>query len=146
MTWSMLPLGATGELGEWLNNRPPHQLGNTMDGVNIQLVITPPDDVLAAVERVVILPAEANTPELVGIIGASLSSGSDVVILGTEHQFTAAYNTPYWRLWCATNPVVYDSDADPRFTKDLDDAGLPTGTIRAAAREIIKSLVGGNTQ
>jgi len=143
--WCMMPLAATGLLGDWLNKRPSYMPGNQMDGANIQLVITPPADVQNTVDRVITLPANAELSELVLMIGQQLAKGGNVLILGTPDQFSAAYKTPYWRLWCATNPAVYSSNTDPLFIADKESINLDISTTRVQARQAMFQHFAGAT-
>lgn len=135
--WCMMPLSVTGALKTWLQQRPEHLTGNTMDAVNIQLVITPPDDIQHSAERIITLPNDADVSDLVLIIGQHLARGGNTLILGTPAQFSAAYRTPHWRLWCATNNAVYPSDHDPQFLADCAALQLPDTTTRSHARQHI---------
>ncbi len=139
MNWCMMPLSATGAVGEWLANRPLNMQGNTMDGVNILLVITPPPDVLAAADRVVHLPDDATGQELVAIIGRELTISGNVVITGTADQFSLAYQRWEWWAWCAQH--AYESDADSLFLELLNSSPLPVGITRMQAREFIKQVI-----
>jgi len=139
MNWCMMPLSATGAVGEWLANRPLNMQGNTMDGVNILLVITPPPDVLAAADRVVHLPDDATGQELVAIIGRELTISGNVVITGTADQFSLAYQRWEWWLWIAH--LVFSSDDDPQYQAYLAEAGLPATTPRQTAHDIIAAKV-----
>jgi len=134
--WCMLPLSATGPLGEWLSNRPANMPGNAMDGTNVLLVITPPNDVLSAADRVIHLPTEAEPAELVGIIGGELLNAGNVVLIGSPGQFEAAYQRWEWWAWCSTH--VYESDDDSKFLELLGRSPLPDGITRAQAREMVK--------
>ncbi|MFL0806745.1 MAG: hypothetical protein K6L60_05610 [Oceanobacter sp.] len=135
----MIPLSATGPLGEWLNNRPANMPGNAMDHSNILLVITPPDDALASADRVVYLPLEAEPEQLVGIIGNELLKAGNVVLIGSPGQFESAYQRWEWWAWCA--PFAYDSDDAPLFLRLLESSPLPAGITRHQAREMIKMQI-----
>lgn len=142
--WCMLNLSADTPLKEWLVSLPDHMPGNRMDGVNTLLTILPPQDVLDQLPegKIVYLPEDADTLTLVFVIGSTLSLDSDdSIIIGRPVQWEAAYNTPYWRLWCAPN--MFDSDDDEQYQSDLSALGLPSSTTRADARAIIKALVSG---
>lgn len=137
--WCMLPLSVSGLLGKWLDSRPANMPGNTMDGTNILLVITPPPDVLAVADRVVHLPDEAADQELVAIIGRELTIGGNVIITGTADQFSLAYQRWEWWAWCA--PYAYESDDDPQFLRLLESSPLPDDITRMQAREFIKRVI-----
>lgn len=134
--WCMIPLSATGQLGGWLNGRPANMPGNTMDKSNVLLVIIPPDEVLAAADRVVYLPLEADAEQLVGIIGGELLNAGNAVLIGSPGQFESAYQRWEWWAWCA--PHIYESDDDSKFLELLGRSPLPDGITRAQAREMVK--------
>lgn len=141
--WCMLPLNVTDTLQEWLDNRPANHTGNQEDGYNVLLVVTPDDDTLADADRVIDLRTMEFDPDvdmatqLVAVIGRELLASGNLVIIGHRGQFKAAHNTPQWRLWCAPN--IFETDTDEQFLADLAALGIPEGTTRAQAREIISA-------
>lgn len=142
--WCMMPLNVTGVLGEWLENRPLCHTGNTEDGRNILLTVTPDQATLNEAPRIVDLRTAQLTDErpseqLVKAIGNALVQSGDVVIIGDRGQFQIAHATPHWKLWCA--PEIYDSDDDEEFQQQLLLLQLPPSTTRQQSREIIRQQV-----
>ena len=135
--WCMLPLGVTGYLKDWLDNRPFNMPGNNEDGYNVLLVVVPDKKTLSLADRVVDLREMAFDYELeyagqlVEVIGSELIKSGNVVIIGTKGQFSAAHNTAYWRLWCG----LYESESDPQFTADKNNVGFDIGLKIAEARQ-----------
>lgn len=150
MNQCMMRISASGLLGEWQSRLPARFPGNQMDGVNVLYPMLPTDADIIDVE-----PLSEEDMLTVDVIDVSefisvhqrvmavsqtlLRPDNGFVIIAKQEQWSAMYNTPYWRLWCA--PYIYESDSDEQYQSDLAEVGLASTTTRTEAREAIKTMV-----
>jgi hypothetical protein len=134
--WSMIPLDATGLLGEWLASLNPERMpGNRTDGLHTLLTILPPNEVLAAVPVLTVPTEDMTIDEQLIIVASQMAQPEPWIILAPPSVWERLHALPHWRLWCMTS--------DEQLADDLAAVGLPAGTTAEAARELIKTILTG---